>query len=223
MSESRPRATRGEAEEAIRAIRAYWQQGRTILRQAPTRGGYHRGEIVDLARRLGWNETKVRKARQFASQYTREQLADLCRVLREHRPHFGPAHVGVLVTVPDARQRADLQRWCIEHDISKADLELEVKKRFGPRRFGGRRRQVAADPALAMLQIHEMVDTWLRWFAAASEEPEGNDETRSVLDRLPESVRAEARKVNRAMRRLRDAVADELARARAGRRRAGKR
>src|SRR5947209_6099192 len=201
MSESRPRASRDEVEQAIRDIRAYYQQGREILRQVPARGGYHRGEIVDLARRLGWNETKVRKARQFASQYTREQLADLCRLLREHRPHFGTAHIGIVVTVPDARQRAALQRWCIEHDVSKAELELEVKKRFGPRRFGGRRRQVAGDPLQALLQMDEMADSWLRWHSIASEEPHRNGHNGSVLARLPEAVRAETRKATRAMRR----------------------
>jgi hypothetical protein len=223
MSESRPRATRDDVEEAIREIRAYYQHGRAILRQVPARGGYHRGEIVDLARRLGWNETKARKARQFAGQYTREQLADLCRLLREHRPHFGPAHVGVLVTVPDARQRADLQRWCIEHDISKAELELEVKKRFGRRRFGGRRRQVAQDPLHALVQVDEMADTWLRWHAVAAEEEEHNGHGQSVLERLPDVVRQQVRAVSRAMRRLRDTIAPGLEEARSGQRRARRR
>src|SRR5262249_39793310 len=130
---------------------------------------------------------------------------------------------GIAVTVPKARERASLLRVCIEEDWSKVELEAEIKKRFGPRRFGGRRRRVAGDPLQALVQVDEMCDSWLRWHAVASEEPPGTGHTESVLARLPEPVRAELRKATRAMRRLRDAVAGELERSRASRQRAGTR
>jgi hypothetical protein len=215
MSESRPRASTAEVNQSIREIRDYHKQGRASLRKLPERGGYGGKAIAEQAKRLGWNATRLRKARQFAMQYTQTQLNELCKLVREHQPHFGTAHVGILVTVPDAQQRSALQAWCITEDVSKVELEREVKKRFGARRFGGRRRQVADDPTLVLLQIDEMADSWARWYAIASEEPAGNGQTESVLDRLPESVRVEARKVDRAVRRLRDAVADELEQARA--------
>src|SRR5262245_61540921 len=215
MSESRPRATRDEVEEAIRQVRAYYQQGRASLRELPERGRYGQKAIAEAAERLGWTDTKLRKARQFALLFTREQLHDLCGLVRRHLSHFGPTHVGIAVTVPKARERASLLRACIEEDWSKVELEAEIKKRFGPRRFGGRRRRVADDPLQALVQVDEMADSWLRWHAVASEEPPGNGHTESVLDRLPEPVRGEVRKVTGAMRRLRDAAAGELEQARA--------
>src|SRR5262249_48846627 len=95
MSESRPRATREEveeAEEASRQIRAYYRQGRASLRELPERGRYGQKAIAEAAERLGWTDTKLRKARQFALLFTREQLNDLCGLVRRHLSHFGPTH-----------------------------------------------------------------------------------------------------------------------------------
>jgi hypothetical protein len=223
MSESRPRASRAEVAEAILESRAYYREGRSLLRHTPGRGVLVRAAILKEAHRLNWNETKARKARQFAMLYSRDQVHDLCRSLRVHEPHFGTAHVGVLVTVPDARERAKLQRWCVAEDIAVTDLELEVRRRFGRRTFGGRRRKVADDPARALLQLDGMAVSWLRWHAVAAAEPEGNAQGQSVLDRLPDAVAAEARKVHRTMLRLYDAVAKELKRARARGQRTGSR
>ena len=225
MAEHRPRATRDEVERSIREIREYHRQGRASLRELPERSRYGQRALDEQAERRGWNVTRIRKARQFAHAdegYSRERLNELFRLLREHRPVFGTSHVGVLVTAPWPA-RAEFQRLCIEQNWSKAELETAIKARLGPRRFGGRRRHVAADPVHALVQLGEFTDSWQRWYAVASEEPEPNGRTQSILDRLPEAVGAEARKVNRAMRRLREAVTGELERARAGRRRAGKR
>ena len=82
--------------------------------------------------------------------------------------------------------------------------------------MGGRRRRVADDPVLALVQVDEMADTWLRWHDVAAEEPRGNGHTKRVLDRLPKPIRGEVRKVTTAMHRLREAVARARERARAG-------
>jgi hypothetical protein len=65
------------------------------------------------------------------------------------------------------------------------------------------------------VQLDELTDSWRRWYAVAAEETQGNGEPHSVLDLLGEAVRVEARKVQRAMGHLRDAVAGELEQARA--------
>jgi hypothetical protein len=225
MSESRPRASRDQVERSIREIREYHRQGRASLRELPERGRFGQRALDEQAERRGWNVTRLRKARQFAHAdegYSRERLNELFRLLREHRPVFGVSHVGVLVTAPWPA-RAEFQRLCIEQNWSKAELETAIKARLGPRRFGGRRRHVAVDPVHALVQLGEFTDSWQRWYAVAAEEPEGNGQTETVLDLLSEAVRAEARKVNRAMRRLGEAVTGELERSRARRQRAGKR
>jgi hypothetical protein len=218
MSESRPRATREEVAEAVRQIKAYYAHGTQSLEELPGRGGYRDRAIAAQAKRLGWAETKLRKARQFADPvqgYSRGRLKELFSLLREHRPVFGVCHVGVLVSASWAAGRAGLQRRCILENWGKARLEAEVKARLGTRRVGGRRRRVADDPALALVQLGEMGDSWLRWYDAA-QEPRGNGHTKSVLDRLPKPIRGEVRKVTTAMHRLREAVARARERARAG-------
>src|SRR5262245_19268960 len=140
MSESRPRATREEVAAAIRQITDYYRQGRTSLRELPGRGRYGARAIAAQAERLGWAETRLRKARQFASPeagYSRGRLHELISLLREHRPVFGVCHVGVLVSASWAAGRAGLQRRCVLENWSKARLEAEVKARLGTRRLGG--------------------------------------------------------------------------------------
>jgi hypothetical protein len=218
MSESRPRATREEVTQSVREIREYHRQGRDSLRELPERGGYRQRALDKQAERLGWNVTRLRKARQFAdpeSGYTRKRLNELVRLLREHRPVFGVSHVGVLVRASWAAGRAMLQQRCILENWGQARLEAEVKARLGTKPRGGRRRRVADDPVLAFVQLDEMGDSWLRWDDVAAEKPQGNGHTKSILDRLPKPVRGEVRRVTRAMRRLRDAVARARERARA--------
>jgi hypothetical protein len=129
---------------------------------------------------------------------------------------FGVCHVGVLVSAPWAEGRARLQRRCILKNWSTGRLEAEVKARLGTRNWGGRRRRVAGDPVLALVQVDEMADTWLRWHDVAAGEPRGNGHSESVLDRLPEPVRAKVHKITQAMRRLRAAVDRARRRATAG-------
>jgi hypothetical protein len=132
MSENRPRASHVEVEQHIREIRAYHQHGRDSLRELPERGAYGGRAIAEQAERLGWTETKLRKARQFALMFTEKQLEHLCGLVQRRLAHFGPTHVGIAVTVPDARERKEMIRSCILNDWSKTHLEAEVKGRRRP-------------------------------------------------------------------------------------------
>ncbi|MFO0881820.1 MAG: hypothetical protein U0840_31425 [Gemmataceae bacterium] len=204
MSSERPTASPEVVSQAIRDIRAYHDQGRQSLRDLPQRGEYGGGAIDGQAERLGWNPTRLRKARQFAHPeegYSRDRLNELCRLLREHRPVFGVTHVALLVSVPWS-QREELQRECVEGNWSTQELQTEIKRRFGSRRQGGRRRRVSSDPSHALVQLEEMAETWRRWLAVAGEQ--------EVLDALPEKVRERINAVNRAISRLREEVTGEL-------------
>lgn len=218
----RPRATREQIDAAIRDIRKYHHQGRESLRDLPPRGAYAQRDVEEQAKRVGWNATRLRKSRQFASPdqgYTQSQLNELCRLLREHRPLFGIAHIGIMVTAPWP-ERTDLQRQCIEENWSKSELEAEIRMRFGSRRQGGRRRKVP-DRDHALLQLGEMADSWLRWNRITTEERngKGKGKIKTLLDALPEKVQDGIRGVNRAMVRLQEAVVSELEVVRSGRRR----
>jgi hypothetical protein len=219
MAERRQQASRDEVNAAIADIREYHSQGRASLRDLPERGRYGQKAIIEAAEQLGWKDTKLRKARQFALMFTQKQLDDLCGLVRRHLAHFGTTHVGIAVTVPDARERAELLRSCIVNDWGKAQFQAEIKARLGPRRHGGRRRQVAEDPLHALVQVDEMADTWLRWHTIAVARPERNGHARSTLDRLPEPVQRGVQSVTQVMRRLRVAVTAGLEEVRSRRRR----
>jgi hypothetical protein len=209
VSKERPPVTRADVSAAISEIRAYHAQGVQSLRELPVKGAYGAGAIDEQAGRLSWNPTKLRKARQFAhpeSGYSGERLKELFRLLREHRPVFGVTHIGLLVSVPWP-QRAELQSECITGGWSTYELQARIKRLFGTRREGGRRRRVSGDPAGALVQLREMADTWERWFRVAEEEGEGG---LPVLDGLPEKVRARAVAARRAVKLLFDAIDDEL-------------
>jgi hypothetical protein len=211
MPEPRPRASREEVEQAIREIREYHAVGRRSLDLVPEKGGHGRGEIPAQAADLGWNETKLRKARQFAhpeTGYSPEDLAQLFRQLRQHRPVFGTAMIGLLVTVPKKRARAELQRRAIEGNWSVAELAAELKRRYGSRRQAGRRRSVPTDPDRLLVQIEEMADSWQRWYAAVS----GSDrvDTPAPLDGLPATVKKQVRAVQEAVDQLHRAVGRTL-------------
>jgi hypothetical protein len=127
------------------------------------------------------------------------------------------AHVGLLVTVPWP-EREVLQKECIEGNWSTAELQAEIKKRYGFRRQGGRRRQVPSEPTHVLLQIDEMADTWLRWFAVVSE---ADDSDMPPLGALPDQIMERVKAVTRAMKRVREDVLAELAAARASKRPSG--
>jgi hypothetical protein len=187
MARERKHWTLERVNQAIQKIRAYHAKGVESLREMPEHGNYGDYEIRNQAARLGWNETKLRKARQFAHPEqgcSGQQLEELFALLREHKPSFGTAHIGLLVTVPWP-EREQLQRKCIENNWNTSTLQEEILKQFGYRRKGGRRRQVSRDVGRALVQLGKMADRWKRWVKVAK----APDALEPVLNRLPEGVR----------------------------------
>jgi hypothetical protein len=217
MVESRRRATPAEVDEAIQEIQAYHRAGQRSLKQVPGKSAYAQAEVQTQAEALQWNETKLRKARQFANLYRKKDLAELFRLLRKHRPVFGVSFIGVLVTIPDRRERVEVQRWCILQNASFAALEREIKIRRPDQRQGGRRRRVGDDPLHALVQLEEMSDSWLRWYKAVK--PKGAAKGETLFDRLTADVQQQVEKVRKAMEQLHETVTEALDRARFGARR----
>jgi hypothetical protein len=205
MARERKQWTLEQVNQAIQKIRAYHAEGVESLQQMPEPGKHGDYEIRNQAGELGWNETKLRKARQFAHPkqgYSEEQLEELFALLREHKPSFGTAHIGLLVTVAWP-QREDIQKECIENNWNTTTLQEEILKQFGHRQVGGRRRQVSKDVGRALVQLGKMADTWKRWVRVAKD-PYALDSP--VLNRLPEGVRRWVEAVNEIMPSLGEAV-----------------
>lgn len=213
MARKRPHVSTEKVEAAIKAIREYHAQGRRSLKELPGRGEYGDKTLADQAKILGWNNTKLRKARQFARKkvgYSGNHLKKLYILLRENRPNFGISYVGLLVTVP-LILRDELQKECIVNNWSTAELKAEIKKRFGSRRQGGRRRHVSSNPESALVQLEEMAHTWQRWYGVVTEVEEGGRKKKSILETFPGQVQEQLKATVRAIARLRDTVSAELA------------
>lgn len=216
MARTRDRATPTEVEAAIRRILKYHRLGLKNLKDIPTPVTFAKGAIDSRARQLQVNPTSLRKARQFAHPkkgYSQKQLDHLFRLLRKHRPQFGTTHIGILVTVPWTERR-ELQRTCIRENWSKSELEAEILKRLGPRRFGGRRRHLPDDPGRLLVQLQEMIESWMRWSKLADPTFVGDKQARCLLDSFASPLRAQVQSLFKSMNRLRDLVSQELEKAR---------
>jgi hypothetical protein len=215
VAPKRPQASPEEVESTIKTIQAYWEAGQQSLRELPERGGYAKGAIKKQASELAWNETKLRKARQFAAEgsgYSQERLQTLFTLLRRHRPVFGTAHIGILITVSWKEGRADIQKRCIQGNWSFAQLGLEVKKRFGARHKAGRRRRLENDPIGLLVQLDEFAGRWERWYELATVQDEESRTT--LLKTLPAPVRKQVQTVQEAVQELARIVGKELRAAR---------
>ena len=207
MTSKRPSATKAEVEQKIDQIEEHHALGCECFAMPPG------STVPEMASALGCAAAKLCKARQFADPetgYSEDRLEELRELLREHRPLFGTAHIGQLVTVPDWQDRQELQRDCVENNWSLRDLKIACKKRAAPRSRGGRHRRVTADSAPFLLE--EAADSWRR-FVGSLRRKEGGQ--RSILKRLPPNVRGRIRALDANMRYLQKDVAVEIATLRA--------
>jgi hypothetical protein len=198
----RPRASHDEVMKKIAEIQDYHEEGRKSLKRPPST------TVQKQADALGWNITRLRKARQFArakSGYSQARLEELCDLLEHYGPIFGTAHIGLLVTV-SWPEREEIQRECIEGNWSVLDLKTALKARRDSRSAGGRHRKVAPDDVLVRLE--DVTTTWRRLRAALRRCKNGQPSPRTQLSL---EVRALFREVHVRMMKLRRAVRDDLA------------
>ena len=230
MSQSRAERVR----EAVRNIRRFHQLGRDLPARPP--GGRSRRETYGLglmkaeAESRGVNEDTARKARAFADRvegYSRQEVNDLCRLLKTIQPGqdrglavFSPTHVIRLLSVRGKKRRAALQREAVEKGWSVSELEAAIAERFGTRRQGGRRRRIPAGGTPFLAQLELMCESWRRWQAEPSRdvgEGEAGRITLDDLDGLRDGLKKLVVRACRAVRDLHRAAAAGLQEARPGR------
>jgi hypothetical protein len=147
QAKTKRRATHSEVCKQIASLKQYHQQG-CESRQSKV-------PFVKQAKILGWAITKLMKAHWFAKVYGDDDLDALCESLKQHRPVFGIAHIGLLVTLRGTLKhyRIELQEKCVENNWSTEELSNEMLTTLGSRNTrGGRRPFVTADTALIVLQ-----------------------------------------------------------------------
>jgi hypothetical protein len=207
MSNKRPLASKAEVKQKIKDIRDYHDQGRESL-DLPSEV-----TIRQQAQALKWSETKLRKARQFAHPklgYSEDRLDELCDLVLEHRPVFGTAHIGQLVTVSDWDDREELQRDCVENNWSLSELKLACKKQSAPRSRGGRRPKVTDHAVL--IQLDDELTTYRRFVRELKRPRNGK---RPILNRLAPKLRTEIRAFDKARKGLQKTLSEEIAKLRA--------
>jgi hypothetical protein len=205
---------------AVEKIREFYALGREIPPKLAHKQTYHQGVIRAEAQRRHINEDTLRKARQFADPvegYTREELKELCDLIKRVQPEqderkaiFRRTHVIRLLSVRSKRRRRALQREAILGGWSTAALEAEIAKRFGTRRHGGRRRRIPPDPGDLLVQLEAMCEGWRRWQTELSREVEEGEEGHASLADLPDTVRKEVEEAGRVLWRLHQAVVEAL-------------
>jgi hypothetical protein len=182
-----------------------------VGKEAPRNTKYRNHEIVNLAAKLGMNEATLRKARAFATPglgYSADELKELIRQLKEHdhgdrKWVLGISHVSRLLSVAKAdKQRFRLQQEAIDNEWSCGKLDDVIRLRYGTRKTGGRQRRVPNDPAELLSQVEQECDRWERWWQRL----EGaNAETRP-LNKLPDLVQAQLKKVFDGIKKLKDGI-----------------
>jgi hypothetical protein len=223
---SQARKTRVAA--AVKSIKAMYALGRKIPPKRSPKEAYSQGELAGAAEKLGVSAEFARQARQLADPtagYTREELDELCELIREVQPDqaddlpvFGRTHVVRLLSVPKGR-RGKLQRDAVASGWSSNRLAHEVGVRFGPRRHGGRKRRLPADDLGLLAQAERFCESWRRWVGLVTPDPErkGTKTKALSLDDLPARVRKLVGEADAALKKLHQAATDELKARRPGR------
>lgn len=140
---------------AIADLQKGHDQGLAILKQYGDRA--ERGEIDQSAEEYGRTADAIRKLRQFATEYNKNDLRDLCNLCREHQRAFGLSLVFRLVAIKDKTERAAFQKEAIVNHWANGRIFKELQRRqitLGHHTCG-RKRSLPQTVTEALVEIHE--------------------------------------------------------------------
>lgn len=184
-SQRSPRAV--TVSSSLAEVRRYHALGSNSLAKVAD-GAY--GKMKDEAKRLKLPLEYLRKARQFASQFTNEQLQDLCGQCEAGDYAIGWSRVILLLSV-ESRQRKGLLREAIAGTWTRQQLAAEIRRRFGRRakEGAGRPTKLGSDatPDSAYVKAMELCSKF-ESFMAAVRRTDGD--CKAMLTTLPSSTRA---------------------------------
>lgn len=168
---------KAQARSNADAILQVWQQGKEsqcrldkLNESNPSalkfgnRGAVHRLE----AEKLGTSLEAAEKMRRVAADYSREQIKELARHVRESHARFSKTHLLTLCRVKSRRQRKSLTRRAIEENWSVTKLDRAIQADKGRRRAAvGRKPWVPSDAVERLLALDAIGEKWCRWCDAA--------------------------------------------------------
>lgn len=209
MSQNRQSKVPLHAKQAIKKLREFYDLGKT----APRETEYGGGEVASAAKKLGINADTLRKCRAFADPdrgYTPQELDELFGQLEAHNYGdgtwaFSTTHMIRLISIPKAGSaRRQLQDLVVEEELSCAQLDDEIRKRYPPRRKGGRRRHVPEERSALLRQVALECDRWERWLRSLSRVKAG----KSSMELLPKETQMQLKRTTKLIQKLRKSVED---------------
>ena len=138
--------------KAITELREGYEIGSFVLK---TYGEHAEpGVIKQVAKIKGVNPDSIRKMRQFALEYSEEELDELCKLCRDNDRVLGVSFIYRLVSVKDKKKREALQRSAIvEHwSIQRLNREMRAKCKLGHIRRRTRAMPATVKEALAQFK-----------------------------------------------------------------------
>jgi hypothetical protein len=170
---SAPRTRKQKVEASIESLRRFYALGETLPPAREHGEEYGKGTIEAAAKKARTNTDKLRKARQLVDPgqgYTPAEMKTLYAWVRALQgdqefdaPVFGRSHVVRLLTIPDKKVRATLAKKALKEAWSIRELEIAITSRYGRRRKGGRRPEVASDTEGFLVQVDSLCDRVARW------------------------------------------------------------
>jgi hypothetical protein len=159
-------STASEVKKSISDLRLFHRCGSFILRRAE--GSTERPSAAvqqELDRR---NPDTLYKFRNFADPtkgYTPKELHELCTQCQEHSRVWGVKHIIVILRVAkEGRQRNRMQLQALKKGWGANRLEAEIRRQYGRRRQGGRKRPIMKSEVDVLFQFERLCDSWLRLF-----------------------------------------------------------
>ena len=148
-----------------KSIRDFHKLGQQVEQachgRGKTRARY--GTLLKYSQDKKISLNELTKARTFARQYsTQAQLNWLCNLGQKHGTPLKRSHIVCLVTVKNQTQRDRLAKAAATHGWSAKQLTAEIHKIQPKRAYGGKRPIVASDPRVAVHQLLQRTDQWLR-------------------------------------------------------------
>ncbi|WP_406699435.1 hypothetical protein V5E97_11245 [Singulisphaera sp. Ch08] len=165
-----PSSSDEEVQRAVEKIRDYYKIGKEALAAIPE-GAKNDGKTIKrLATEKNLSGSEVRQARLFAARYTEDELEALL-LLRIGGLPLAWDQVKDLVKVRSKVKRTALQEEAAKKSWPIRKLRTEIKarglhrsKNETPRRAGGRRHAPASSPPIALVQILDLSNQWLRYY-----------------------------------------------------------
>ena len=214
--ENRPGVHRPKVAAGVERFRDIYAQSLEMRERLGGRGKYGKRtqQIAAEAKRRNTNVDYIRKMIKMADPeagFTADEINAICRLATTHRRIIGLPLAMKLLTIADKGERQALAEKVLVSGWSLNEMDIELVRRFGRRRQGGRNPARPPNVKAALVQIENMTLAWTRWYAQIAEVAESGGVT---LADLPDDVQRGLGLTEKTVRRLGLSVARHLTKAR---------